>query len=50
MKERISATIDDKTGKIISELVKKRLYRNKSHAIEEGILLLQEKHNGKNKR
>ncbi len=49
MKERISATIDEKTGKIINELMKKKAYRNKSHVIEAGILLLWEDKNDKKK-
>lgn len=43
MKARISATIDDGTLKIIEELLKKGIYRNKSHVIEEAIKLLKEK-------
>ncbi len=35
--KRISATIDEKTEKIIEELLKKGIYRNKSHVIEEAI-------------
>ena len=46
MKERISATIDKKTIKIIKDILKKGKYRNKSHLIEEAIKLLKEK-NGK---
>lgn len=37
MKERISATVDDKTIRKIKELLKKGKYRNKSHVIEEAI-------------
>jgi len=48
MKERVSATIDEKTSKIIDEVMKKGKYRNKSHIIEEAIKLLREKElNGK---
>jgi len=43
MKERISATIDEKSAKIIELLLKKGNYRNKSHVIEEAIKLLKEK-------
>lgn len=43
MKERISATIDKKTVKIIKEIMKKGGYRNKSHIIEEAIKLLKKK-------
>ncbi len=42
-KERISATIDKKTGKILKEVLEKGKYRNKSHLIEEAIKLLKEK-------
>ncbi len=37
MKIRISATIDEKTDKILDKLMKTERYRNKSHAIEECI-------------
>lgn len=50
MKVRISATIDEKTGKILDSLMKNRRYRNKSHIIEESINLLLEKHNEKDKK
>jgi Arc/MetJ-type ribon-helix-helix transcriptional regulator len=50
MKIRVSATIDEETEAIISELVKKRLYRNKSHVIEEAILSLKGVINGKGKK
>lgn len=43
MKERISATIDKDTSKIIEEILKKGRYRNKSHVIEDAIKLLKEK-------
>ncbi|MDO8459510.1 MAG: ribbon-helix-helix protein, CopG family [Nanoarchaeota archaeon] len=43
MKKRVSATIDPETKKILDVLLKKRSYRNKSHAIEEAILLLWQK-------
>lgn len=43
MKERISATIDKKTKQQLSELLKKRRYRNLSHIIEEAIKLICEK-------
>ncbi|MBU4069835.1 MAG: ribbon-helix-helix domain-containing protein [Nanoarchaeota archaeon] len=42
MKQRVSATIDDKTMKIIELILKKGKYRNKSHLIEEAIKLLKE--------
>ena len=37
MKKRVSATIDKETIKIIEELLKEGIYRNKSHIIEEAI-------------
>lgn len=43
MKKRISATVDEKTEKIIEEILKKGNFRNKSHVIEEAIKLLKEK-------
>jgi Arc/MetJ-type ribon-helix-helix transcriptional regulator len=43
MKERISATVDKETVKIINEFLKKANYRNKSHVIEDAIKLLKEK-------
>ena len=39
-KERVSATIDKSTIKIIDELLKEGNYRNKSHIIEDAIKLL----------
>ena len=41
MKERISATIDGKTKKILDILLKEGKFRNKSHIIEEAIRLLE---------
>jgi Arc/MetJ-type ribon-helix-helix transcriptional regulator len=37
MKKRISATISEKTEKILESLLKKGIFRNKSHVIEEAI-------------
>ena len=37
MKERISATVDEATIKIIDNILKKGEYRNKSHFIEKAI-------------
>ncbi|MEK6875684.1 MAG: ribbon-helix-helix protein, CopG family [Nanoarchaeota archaeon] len=37
MKERISATIDKNTIKIINKILKNGKHRNKSHVIEEAI-------------
>lgn len=36
-KSRISATVNPETEKFLEEMVKKRKYRNLSHAIEEAI-------------
>jgi len=43
MKERASFTFDKKTLKIIDELIKSGKYRNRSHAVEEAIKLLETK-------
>ena len=43
MKERISATIDKETLKVIKKIMKLGNYRNKSHVIEEAIKLLNKK-------
>ncbi len=40
MKERISATVDEKTVKLIELILKKGKYRNKSHVIEKAIEIL----------
>ena len=51
MKKRISATIDEKTEKLLNSLLKDGNYRNKSHVIEKAIeLLKKEKENDKNKK
>ena len=42
MKKRISATIEEKTDKILDLLLKNGKYRNKSHIIEKAIELLKE--------
>ena len=42
MKVRISATIDEKTDKILDVLLKDGTFRNKSHIIEKAIELLKE--------
>ena len=42
MKERISATVDEKTVNLIELILKKRKFRNKSHVIEEAIEKLAE--------
>jgi len=43
MKERISATVEKETVKIIEKLLSEGKYRNKSHVIETAIELLQGK-------
>jgi Arc/MetJ-type ribon-helix-helix transcriptional regulator len=43
MKERISATIDKESLKILDEILKQGEFRNRSHAIEKAIKLLKEK-------
>ena len=43
MKNRVSATIDDETLKIINKILKQGNYRNKSHVIEDAIKLLGKK-------
>jgi len=50
MKNRISVTIEEKRDKFLDELVKRERYRNKSHAIEEAVKLLEEKESDKNKK
>ncbi len=42
-KERLSATVEEKTAKLLDRILKIGRYRNKSHAIEEAIKLLYEK-------
>ena len=37
MKSRVSATVDEKTTKLIDSILKKGNYRNKSHIIEKAI-------------
>jgi Arc/MetJ-type ribon-helix-helix transcriptional regulator len=47
MKARVSATVDEKTVKLIEMLLKKGKYRNKSHVIEVAIELLAAGEGGK---
>ena len=47
MKIRVSATIDEKTLKILESLLKEGTFRNKSHVIEKAIESLNEKSNKK---
>ena len=50
MKIRISATLDEKTEKIIESLLKDGKFRNKSHVIEKAIEMLKEVEDDKNKK
>ena len=51
MKVRISATVDEKTEKILGFLLKDGNFRNKSHVIEKAIeLLKKERENDKKKK
>jgi len=43
MKERISATIEKETLRVLKEILKNGKYRNRSHVIEDAIKLLKEK-------
>lgn len=47
MKQRVSATVDEKTLKLISSILKKGIYRNKSHVIEKAIEVLAKEENVK---
>jgi Arc/MetJ-type ribon-helix-helix transcriptional regulator len=42
MKQRISATVDDETVKLVESILKKGKYRNKSHIIEKAIEMMAE--------
>jgi len=48
MKHRISATVDRDKIEFLKDLVKKKKYRNASHAIETAIELLEGQERGKN--
>ena len=50
MKERISATIEERTRKLIDSLLKNKRYRNMSHIIESAIASLWEEENDKDKK
>lgn len=50
MKKRISATIEESTERLLDFLMKKGIYRNKSHIIEDAIKLLAEVKNNKGKK
>lgn len=47
MKERISATVEKDTLKLIEKLLESGKYRNKSHVIEKAIEILEEKEHEK---
>jgi len=49
MKVRISATIGEKTEKILDDLLKDGKYRNKSHIIEKALELLKEEEKNEKK-
>ena len=40
MKQRISATVDEETVKLVESILKKGKYRNKSHIIEKAIEMM----------
>ena len=50
MKERISATVEKETIKLVENILKRGRYRNNSHVIEEAIQLLNEKINKESKK
>ena len=37
MKQKLSVTIDEKTIKIVEQIIKRGIFRNKSHAVEFGL-------------
>lgn len=47
MKERSSFTLDKESIRKLDSLVKSSKYRNRSHAVEVAIRMLEEKENGK---
>jgi Arc/MetJ-type ribon-helix-helix transcriptional regulator len=50
MKERISATIEPRTKKMLDSILKSGKYRNLSHIIEDSVKLMWENTNEKQKR
>ena len=52
MKQKISVTIDEKTLKIVEQIIKSGIFRSKSHAVEFGlnkiIMEKKERQNGRN--
>jgi len=50
MKNRISATIDNNTERMINSLLKEGKFRNRSHVIERAIKLLKEVEDDKDKK
>lgn len=49
MKSRISATIDERTEKLIEDILRNSDFRNKSHVIEKAIEHFWEARRGKKK-
>ena len=48
MKQKISVTIDEKTLKLVEEIIKTGLFRNKSHVVEFSLnKIIREKNNEK---
>lgn len=49
MKQKISVTIDEKTLKIVDQIIKSGIFRNKSHAVEFSLnkIIKENKQNGK---
>lgn len=42
MKQKISVTIDEKTIRLVEKIVATGKFRNKSHAVEQGLIKLVE--------
>ena len=51
MKQKISVTVEEKTLKLLDEIMKTGVFRNKSHAVEFGLnkILNEEKQEAKEK-
>ena len=50
MKQRVSATLEKETVKLLDRIFENGKYRNKSHVIEEAIIILGEKEFDKTKK
>ena len=50
MKQKISVTVDEKVLKIVEQIIKSGIFRNKSHAVEFSLnkIIKENKENGKN--